>query len=163
LGSSAVTHPGTFFRESIAAAEASGTRAVLLTGPLERSELPARLPNSVVVASYLPYSQIMPRVAAIVHQGGIGTTAQALRSGRPSLVVPWAHDQPDNAARLVRSGVARTIGRDQYRAPRVAKELTRLLSDAGYQRRARAMGEKIQAEDGLGAAVEAIEQFAAAF
>ncbi len=156
LGSSAVTHPGTFFRESMAAAEASGARAVLLTGPLERNVLPQPIPASIFVANYLPYSEIMPRVAAVVHQGGIGTTAQALRSGRPSLVVPWAHDQPDNAARLVKLGVARTMARDRYTARRVAGELSRLFKDNEYRRRAGEIGQKIASEDGLTAAVDAV-------
>ncbi len=116
LGSSAVTHPGTFFRESMAAAQAAKTRAVLLTGPLKGTDLPQPVPDSIFAASYLPYSQIMPKVAAIVHQGGIGTTAQALRAARPMLVVPWAHDQPDNAARLARLGVSRTVPRNGYTA-----------------------------------------------
>jgi len=161
LGSSAVTHPGTFFRESMAAAQTAGLRAVLLTGPLERTQLPEPLPDTIFVASYLPYSEIMPRAAAIVHQGGIGTTAQALRAGRPMLVVPWAHDQPDNAARLVKSGVARTIPRNRYAAGRVAKKLSRLLGDGEYRRRASEIGQRIADEDGLTAAVDAVEEMVA--
>ncbi len=102
LGSSAVMRPGNFFRQSIEAARSLKIRAVLLVGSLDREQLGAPLPESIYVASYLPYSEIMPRSAAIVHQGGIGTTAQALRAGRPMLVVPWAHDQPDNADRIRR-------------------------------------------------------------
>ncbi len=158
LGSSAVTHPGAFFRESLAAAEAAGQRAVLLTGPLDKAELPQPVPESILIASYLPYSEIMPRVAAIVHQGGIGTVAQVLRSGRPSLVVPWAHDQPDNAARLARLGVARTMPRGRYRAGRVARELSRLLGDDAYRAHASELGKKIAAEDGLADAVGALER-----
>jgi UDP:flavonoid glycosyltransferase YjiC (YdhE family) len=158
LGSSAVTHPGTFFRESMAAVQAAKTRAVLLTGPLKGTDLPQPLPDSIFVASYVPYSQIMPNAAAIVHQGGIGTTAQALRAGRPMLVVPWAHDQPDNAARLARLGVSRTVPRNRYTAARVTGELSRLLNNGEYQARATAIGHKIAREDGLTAAVEAVER-----
>lgn len=158
LGSSAVTHPGTFFRESMAAAQAAKVRALLLTGPLEHNELSRPPPETVFVASYLPYSEIMPRVAAIVHQAGIGTTAQALCAGRPMLVVPWAHDQPDNAARLTRLGVARMVPRNRYTASRVGKELGRLLGDGKYQRRASEIGRKIALEDGLTAAADAVEQ-----
>jgi UDP:flavonoid glycosyltransferase YjiC (YdhE family) len=160
LGSSAVTHPGTFFRESMAAALKAGQRAVLLTGPLAQDELAQSIPESIFVASYLPYSQIMPRASAIVHQGGVGTTAQAMRAGRPMLVVPWSHDQPDNAARLTKLGVAQTVPRNRYKAARVAKELSRLLGDDGYGNRARELGKKITAEDGLTAAVDAIEEMA---
>lgn len=158
LGSSAVAHPGTFFRESMAAALKAGFRAVLLVGPLEQQQLAAKIPETIFVASYLPYSEIMPRAAAIVHQGGIGTTAQALRAGRPMLVVPWSHDQPDNAARLTKLGVARTVPRNRYTAGRLARELSRLLGDDEYQTRARAIGREISTEDGLTAAVDAVEE-----
>jgi UDP:flavonoid glycosyltransferase YjiC (YdhE family) len=106
LGSSAVTQPGSFFRESIEAAAAEGFRAVMLVGPGEAAALSRTVPANVFVAGYAPYSTVMPRCAAIVHQGGIGTTAQALRSGRPMVVVPWAYDQADNAHRAQRLGVA---------------------------------------------------------
>lgn len=159
LGSSAVTHPGTFFRESLAAAQAAKARAVLLTGPVEATDLPPVIPDSIFLASYVPYSQIMPRVAAIVHQGGIGTTAQALRAGRPMLVVPWAHDQPDNAARLAKLGVSRTAPRNRYRAARVARELSRLLNDTEYERSATQIAQKIGRDDGLTAALDAVEAF----
>ena len=156
LGSSAVAHPGTFFQESLAAVKRMGIRAVMLVGPFERAQLPADVPDSVFVTSYLPYSEVMPRSAAVVHQGGIGTTAQTLRAGRPMLVVPWSHDQPDNAARLTRLGVARTLPRERYTAARVEAELSRLLADGNYREKAAAMGGAIASEDGLAAVCDAI-------
>ncbi len=157
LGSSAVMRPGVFYRESIAAIHELGIRAVLLTGTVDQEQFPP-LADSIFLADYLPYSQIMPRAAAIVHQGGIGTTAQALRSGRPMLVVPWAHDQPDNAERISRLGAGRTIARSRYYAPRVAKELLLLLKETEYESRARDLGETIANEDGMNAACDAIEE-----
>lgn len=159
LGSSAVTHPGTFFRESMAAARMANVRAVLLTGLLDRTQLPQPLPDTVFVESYAPYSEIMPRAAAIVHQGGIGTTAQALRAGRPMLVVPWAHDQPDNALRLTKLGVARTVRRSRYAAPLVARELRGLLNESAYARRASLIGPEIAKDEGLRNGVDGVESF----
>lgn len=159
LGSSAVTNPGTFFEESIAAAKAVKTRAILLTGSLARTELPRSEPEGIFITSYLRFSKIMPRTAAIVHQGGIGTTAQALKAGRPMLVVPWAHDQPDNAARLVRLGVARTVPRARYRAQAVARELSQFISDSRYQSSAAEIGQNIAREDGITTAINAVESF----
>ena len=75
------------------------------------------------------------------------------------LVVPWAHDQPDNAARLTRLGVARTVPRNRYLAGRVARELSQLLKDGEYKARAEEIGKKIAREDGLTAAVDAVEGF----
>jgi UDP:flavonoid glycosyltransferase YjiC (YdhE family) len=148
--------PDDFFRESITAVHTLGLRAVLLAGR-GRGEIHNPLPDSILVAGYVPFSKIMPRAAAIVHQGGIGTTAQALREGRPTLVAPWSHDQPDNAARIRRLGVGRTIPRNRYYAPRVANELRALLTDASYQERTREIAEQITDEDGVVSACDAIE------
>jgi UDP:flavonoid glycosyltransferase YjiC (YdhE family) len=153
LGTSAVMDARDFFVESARAAAQLGRRAVLLIG---------RDPANAPAAPLPPYSEIFPHAAAIVHQGGAGTTAQALRSGRPMLVVPFAHDQPDNAARVVRLGVARDIGRSRYRAARVASELRELLDDPGYAARASDAGRRVQAEDGVAAACELIERRLAA-
>ncbi|MDX1661825.1 MAG: glycosyltransferase, partial [Gemmatimonadota bacterium] len=98
-----------------------------------------------------------PRAAAIVHQGGIGTLGQALRAGRPMLVVPHSHDQPDNAHRATRLGVARTIRPTAYRADRVVAELRRLLEDSDYRLRAGEVGRIVRAEDGVATACDAIE------
>jgi rhamnosyltransferase subunit B len=166
LGSAAVLNPGSFFAESAAAAQRLGRRAVLvgveLVGVETQAEAQAGLPESILAVQYAAYSRIFPRAAAIVHQGGIGTVGQALAAGRPMLVVPFSHDQPDNAARLVRLGVARTLGRGRYSAARAAAALRPLLSDPRYAERAAAAGEQVRREDGLGTACAAIERLLAA-
>lgn len=157
LGSSAVMHPGSFYRESLAAAQHLGLRAVLLVGPNARDRLPHKVAESVFIAEYAPYSQLLPYAALTVHQGGIGTTAQALRAGKPMIVVPWSHDQPDNAERLRKLGISRTIPRSRYEANRVAHEIDRLLHDSPTQQRASHLGVKIAGENGLQNACDAIE------
>jgi UDP:flavonoid glycosyltransferase YjiC (YdhE family) len=157
LGSSAVMHPGAFYRESLAAVRHLGARAVLLVGANARDVLPPQLPSSTCAAEYAPYSELLPRAALTVHQGGIGTTAQALRAGKPMIVVPWSHDQPDNAERLRKLGVSRTVPRSRYTAARVAREIEHLLQDSGARQRAAELGAKIAAEDGLQSACDAIE------
>jgi len=87
LGSSAVVDAGPFYENSVAATKLLGRRAVLLVGKDPRNR-PASLPDGVVAFAYAPYSELFPRAAAIVHQGGIGTTAQAMRSGRPCWSCP---------------------------------------------------------------------------
>ncbi len=99
LGSSAVMDAGRFYEHSAAAAQHLGRRAVLLIGTGTRN-LPAYLPKDVFACEYARFSELFPRAAAIVHQGGVGTTGQAMRSGRPMLVIPYSHDQFDNAARV---------------------------------------------------------------
>ena len=156
LGSSAVRDAGPFYEHSAAAARLLGRRAVLLVGK-ETGNRPARLPDGIVACDYAPFSELFPRAAAVVHQGGIGTTAQAMRSGRPMLVMPYAHDQPDNAERATRLGIARTISRRRYNAARAAEELRQLLGNPAYSKRASEVGEQIRREDGVGAACDALE------
>jgi UDP:flavonoid glycosyltransferase YjiC (YdhE family) len=158
LGSSAVWIAGDFYRTSIDAAVALGKRALLLAGE-DATALRARgLPPSVMAVDYAPHGVVMPRSLLSVHSGGIGTTAQALRAGRPMLVVPFAHDQPDNARRCVSLGVARTIPRRAYARARVVHELGRLMSDPSYTARAADVGSRIAAEHGTATACDAIER-----
>lgn len=155
LGSAAVMAPGNFYQESIQAAKQLNRRAVLLIG---KNTPPENLSEDILAVSYAPYSQIFPHACAIVHQGGIGTTAQALRAGRPTLIVPYSHDQPDNAVRVERLGTSRTIPRKQYLASRVAHELRELLENPNYATKAAEIGRIIQAENGVGVACDAIEK-----
>jgi UDP:flavonoid glycosyltransferase YjiC (YdhE family) len=157
LGSSASVVPGSFFRESLQAVHGLGCRAVFVVGESAPDELRDARSAEVAVVSYAPYGELFPRAAANVHQGGIGTTAEALRSGRPMLVVPFAFDQPDNAARTVKLGVARTLRIKRYTAPRLARELESLLSETCYASNATSIGERIRVEDGVGAACGELE------
>jgi rhamnosyltransferase subunit B len=155
LGSSAVVDAGPFYEHSVAAAKLLGRRAVLLVGKDPRNR-PALLPDGMVAFAYAPYSELFPRAAAIVHQGGIGTTALAMRCGRPMLVMPYAHDQPDNAERVTRLGIARTIARRRYTPARAVVELRHLLDNPAYSQRALAVGEQVRREDGVRAACDAL-------
>jgi rhamnosyltransferase subunit B len=152
LGSAAVHVPGAFFAESIAAARLLKRRAVLLVG--KDAHKLQDLPEGIVAFDYAPFSALFPRAAAVVHQGGVGTTGQALRAGVPTLIVPFSHDQPDNAARTVRIGTGRTVALGRYKAQRVAKELQALLDQASYRERASAIGEEVRAEHGARTAVD---------
>ena len=104
---SAMAHGGRFIARALAAAAALNLRVVVVTP--YREQLPAILPPSVHHAAYAPFDLLAPRAAAFVHHGGIGTSATVLAAGKPQLVVPFAFDQPDNAARLRRLGVAATV------------------------------------------------------
>jgi UDP:flavonoid glycosyltransferase YjiC (YdhE family) len=156
LGSSAVGDAGPFYDHSATAAKLLGRRAVLLVGKDPRNR-PASLPDGVVAFDYAPFSELFPRAAAIVHQGGIGTMAQAMRSGRPMLVMPYAHDQPDNAERATRLGIARTVSRQRYNPARAAAELRHLLDEPAYSHRASEIGEQVRQEDGVRAACDSLE------
>jgi UDP:flavonoid glycosyltransferase YjiC (YdhE family) len=156
LGSSAVYVAEDFYRESLEAARAANVRALLLIG--EESNRPAELPAWAAAFDYAPYGALLPRARAVVHQGGIGTTAQGLRAGIPALVVPFSHDQFDNGSRVARVGAGRVLPRAKYHAASAAKELGALLSDESYTTRAAEIGRQIRAEDGASAAADEIEQ-----
>ena len=156
LGSAAVFDPGQFYVESARAARVADHRAVLLVGP-EPGPLP--LPDARVgVFPYAPFSKLFPLAAAVVHQGGAGTTGQVMRSGRPMLVVPYAHDQPDNALRVRKLGIARTVRRSAYHGELAGRALRALLDDMAIQRRAREVGDIVSREHGATAAADAIER-----
>jgi rhamnosyltransferase subunit B len=158
LGSSAVGAAGDFYADSLRAAESLNARAVFLTGPHPQN-LPQALPSSVIAWPYAPHALIFKRAAAIVHQGGIGTTAQALRSGRPLLTVPFAHDQYDNAERIRRLGVGLTVSRSKYKARSAATALRTLLQEASYPEAAAAAAARIRSENGAATAARAIHDF----
>ena len=150
LGSAAVHIPGGFYVESLKAARRMGRRAVLLVGP--EGDLGVADGRDVIAIPYAPFSRLFPRAAALVHQGGVGTTQQALRAGRPQLVVPHLGDQFDNGVRVARLGAGAVLGRERYRAERVAEGLERLLSDPVMAETAGRLGVVTSQEDGAGVA-----------
>ena len=107
---SGMPNSGEFFQRALRASAHLGRRAVLIT-PF-RAQLPDVLPDFAFHASYAHYALLAPRVAVFVHHGGIGTLAQLMATGTPQLITPFAVDQPDNAARAERLGVARRISPD---------------------------------------------------
>jgi UDP:flavonoid glycosyltransferase YjiC (YdhE family) len=162
LGTSAVEVAGRFWDESITAVTALGVRGVVLAGREAAPRLAQQAPREVLVLESAPHSQLFPRAAAVVHQCGMGTLGTALAAGVPQLAVPYANDQPDNAWRLERLGVARTLYPSRYRAGRVVTELRALLGEARYGRRAAEIADVVNAEDGVRAACDAIERVLAA-
>lgn len=161
LGSSAVWVAKDFYRESIAAAKLLGRPAVLLIGD-ERNKPDSQLPQNIIAVDYAPYQALLPRACAMVHHGGIGTTSQGLRAGVPTLIVPFAFDQPDNAAHSERLGTSRTLARKKYLSDRVAKELDVLLTRPQYATNAAKVSEVLSSENGTENACDLIEQFVAA-
>ena len=125
---SANQNAAAFFQGAIDASARLGRRAILLTRFKEH--LPA-LPSSVHHEGYAPLSRLLPRSAALVHHGGIGTLAQALAAGVPQLTMPMGFDQPDNTNRLIRLGVARWVSPKAFTGDRVAPLLDHLLTDSG--------------------------------
>lgn len=118
-----------FYEACVQAASLLGRRALVVTR--HDSNLPDSLPDFVRRVEYAPFSQLLPRAAAIVHHGGIGTVAQALAAGVPQLVLPRAHDQFDNAYRveILEAGLwCRSAS-----AERIAEGLGELLNNPHYR------------------------------
>ncbi len=155
LGSSAVFAAGDFYGLSASIVFDYERRGLLLVGREMQDYPPSQLPPDVLSVDYAPHSEIFPRACLIVHQGGAGTTAQALRAGVPQIIVPFAHDQPDHAARLQRLGVGYIEKRRHY--PGQAFE-SHFDNPDFLTQNAQRLGEKIRAENGPLAACEAIER-----
>lgn len=152
---SAMRHAGEFFDQSIQACLKMGRRGLLATGHPE--QLPRKLPPQVKVVEYAPFSLLLPRCQAFVHHGGIGTSAQGLAAGLPMLVVPLSHDQFDNAARLERLGISRTLNRRHYCARRVCRVLDELLASPAIARQGRSIAARFVGSRPLQQAADLIE------
>jgi rhamnosyltransferase subunit B len=155
LGSTAVQHPGDFYRMAVEVLKTLRLRGILLVGREENR--PADLPESVRAVAYAPYGLVMPRVSAVVHQCGVGTLSHALRAGVPSVGYPFAFDQPNNASRLQALGVAEVIRPGERTVRRMRVALERLLTGEAPER-ARELGEQVRAEDGVGRACALLEE-----
>lgn len=156
LGTSAVWVARDFYEESIRAAKRLGRRALLLIG--DERNLPRSLPEGVMALDYVPYQFLFPRACVVVHHGGVGTTSQALLAGTPTLIVPFAFDQSDNAEHARKLGTSLTLYRNHYSAPRVANEIDRLLRQPSYGRRATEVSRQLQLENGPTRAADLIER-----
>jgi UDP:flavonoid glycosyltransferase YjiC (YdhE family) len=157
LGSAAVLHAGDFYGQSAEAARRLNLRAVLLVGNDPENIPRTPVSDNICIAKYAPYSKLFTQAAAIVHQGGVGTTAQALRAGKPMIVMPYSHDQPDNARRVRQLGVAKVVQRKNYNAERAARMISGLLDNSRYTERAIKVQQEMVAENGIETACNALE------
>jgi UDP:flavonoid glycosyltransferase YjiC (YdhE family) len=153
---SAMYHGHEFFIASVEACKRLNRRGLLLTKHVD--QIPPNLPPTIRHFSYAPFSQVLPHAAALVHHGGIGTSAQALAAGCRQLVTPFAHDQFDNANRLVRLGVARSIVAAKYTAKAATRELSLLLVDARATEQCQLFADRLKNDDAISRTCDLIEQ-----
>jgi rhamnosyltransferase subunit B len=147
-----------YFAHAIDATRLLGQRAIFLTP--HRDQLPAELPAQVLWQEYVPLRALLPQVALLVHHGGIGTTAEALHAGTPQLVVPLAHDQFDNGARIEALGVGRALPATRLTTGRLVKALEALLDDEGLPGRCRAVAGNFGQDVGVEKVVSALDALA---
>jgi len=148
LGSTGVHAAGRFYHNAVEACTRLGMRALLVVG--RDQPPPVNLPSngSMKAVAYAPYSVVFPRASVIVHHGGAGTTAQALRAGRPTLITPMAHDQFDYAARVQRLGTGETLRFSSVTATRLIRALHVLLTHGEFAQRAEGLAGPVAAVDG---------------
>ena len=159
FGSMAGADPEGVTERVLRALRLAGKRGVLLTGWGGLSN--ADLPDDLFEVGEVPHDWLFPRVAAAVHHGGAGTTAASLRAGTPTVIVPHFADQFFWGARVAGLGAGpRPAPRAKLTAERLADAIRRATGDAGMRERARSLGEKIRAENGVERAVEAFGRYA---
>lgn len=143
-------HAAQYLHSALQAVAALGRRCIVVTPHAAQlpahllAHLPGSLPASVLWQRFVPFDTLLPRVAAVVHHGGIGTTAEALRAGTPQLVVPFAYDQFDNGLRAHRLGVAEVLAAQQLTAQRMQPLLARLLTAPEVQVACQAFAQRMR-------------------
>jgi rhamnosyltransferase subunit B len=152
------TQAAAYFRAACAAAGRLGRRAIFLTP--HRDQVPPDLPPAMLWQDYVPLRLLLPHAAALVHHGGIGTTAEALRAGTPQLVVPLAHDQFDNGARVAALGVGASLPAGRLNDARLARALEALLAAPGLAERTGAVAERCRPRAGIDRMCAALEDLA---
>lgn len=155
LGSIVAHFEPSFYQAAAEAAQMLGRRAILLTG--RNASVPQNLPESVLAVNYAPLHSILPHACAIVHAGGIGTCAEAIKAGLPSVVIPYSFDQPDNAARLHRLGVAEILPRNSITAQNLANKLQKLLQTPTATNAASRLAYRIHPQKALDQALDKME------
>lgn len=161
LGSTGVYTAGDFYIQAWQAARQLGQRAILMIGPDEGVKRPENPGPDCLIVKYAPHVRVFPRSAIVVHHGGVNTTGQAFRAGRPQLVVPLAHDQFDNAARVVRSGCGLTLPKSQFTSAKAVGLLKLLLGNASFAQNAAQAAATVAGEGGASGAAGVIHQFLA--
>jgi len=144
-----------FFRHTVEACAGLGLRAMLVTN--HRAQLPPVLPTGIRAFPYVPFSQILPRCSTLIYHGGIGTLAQAARAGVPQLVVPNAHDQPDNGQRIRRLGLGFSVPPGRYRRRAAARALATLAGPGAVRERCREFAPRVDAAAALARACILLE------
>ena len=146
---------GRFFDVSAEVCRRLGLRGLILSPA--RACVPASLPEGVVHFPYVPLSCVLPRAAAIVHHGGIGTIGQAFAAGIPQLVVPFTDDQSDNAARVQRIGAGLRISLAQFRPKVATSRLQAVMRSPKIADVCRSIALKVAGETPLAEAVRLVE------
>lgn len=144
-----------FFESTIKACELLGQKAII-TGR-HREFLPERLPEGIHFYNHLEFGTLMPRVKAIIHHGGAGTSAQALAAGLPQLVLAGGVDRPDNAMSLKALGVGEYLLPPQWNYKQVMEAFQRVITSQSVKENCLKIARKMEMEDPIGAIRNMVE------
>ncbi len=153
----AMKHANQFFLDCIEACQQLGRRGILLTQHPE--QLPGELPPDLRHYAYLPFSKVLPQAVALVHHGGIGTTAQAIAAGIPQVIRPMAHDQPDTALRVEKLGIGVSLSPKNFNATSLAEKLNAVITTQQVLDRCKTYSRKINPDQSLNDTCALIENF----
>lgn len=131
--------------------------AVVITS--YKHQLKALSKFDCLVFDYLPYPKLLPGVKAVIHHGGIGTIAQALAAGTPQLMVPFAHDQPDNVSRVEKLGAGLKLTPAGFNVRRVTEKLQTLVNSASVIEKCAEYSQLINFSNSMDGLIEKIENF----
>jgi rhamnosyltransferase subunit B len=151
-------NPGPFFRQSRDACTALGLRAVFLS-PNGMESLQG-LPPTMIHFQYVPLQRLLPRAAALVHHGGIGTCAQAMRAAVPQLATPLFFDQFDNAHIIEQLGIGRSLPARDYDAPQATNILGQMLQSQAMKNDCARIAAKFRGGNAAAAICDTIEVMA---
>lgn len=158
FGSMPVRDPQAATNMIVEAADSSGQRVVLQSGWAGIGQ--GDLPDTLYKLDYAPYGWLFPRMAAVIHHGGSGTTAAGLRAGVPGMIMPFTFDQSFWGRRLAELGVGLPpISYRRLTAAKLAEAMVRLTSSDAIKARAAEMGQHIREEDGITKAVQLVESY----
>lgn len=158
FGSNISRDMGRLAEIALAALAQTGQRGLLLSG--WGGLAPADLPPNVFQIESAPFAWLFPRMKAVVHHGGVGTTADALRAGVPSIIVPFTADQPYWGRRVYQLGVGPApIVHKKLTVERLAAAIQAAVTDEALRQRAAGLGARLRAEDGVARAVEIVEWY----
>lgn len=156
LGSSVVNYPGEFWQTALAAITPTDWNAVLLGAPAD-FPIPEALRSRVQAVRYAPYADVFPKVDAVVHQGGVGTTQAACFYGVPALIVPRGFDQFENAAHGQREGWGLRLMPGDFTPYSLRARLKRLLASPEVAGTVGALGREMRAEPGVKRSADLVE------
>lgn len=138
---SAMRHGSEILARAVKACAELGKRLLILSR--DAGQVPPDLPATVLRVAWAPMGETLPRCAALIHHGGVGTLARAFQAGIPQVVIPFCHDQPDNSDRVARLGAGRWLSPGEARRGRLTRVLGRVLDNAEMADRCHALAREI--------------------